>query len=508
MIANGAGSRWREINDEFPDDASLLQEHAYREFVSFLPHVQRFLYGARGLQSGRSGCASPIRVFRRHDIEKVRITTIEGTSPLLFSVARVELHFFCDVDVVILAVEIEARDLAFEDVQEVMYRFGRAYPSGWTDEGQAWHCPERVEWLDLAGRVLATSNYEDRQAYLSSVCRHQTPTIAAHWRFLLAPLSMDQNDMEGRPRCRLVEHNWIPIMAYLAVDDPLSLTANDHARLGLVLPPGDPASAPFAAAFLQDFNQRYCYDRFHDPLRTGDWIDTRIMCCGHAFVMIGDARQQVVTDLERGLLAQFRHSFFLLGLIAHLHRAALLILSDRLARSIGQLDTERPQSVENFQSEIRRTLEVFLRFSHRYWFYEVTNLAVARDLFRLWSDHLATTRLYGDVREELRDMTEYLDGDMLRRSSATILRLTVVAILSLIGTATTGFLGMNLLDATEAPLVTKTVYFGIVAVLAIALTVYTIAKASRLAEFFDVLADGRLYWRRKLKAFFEVWEKR
>ena len=123
-----------EINDEFPVDASLLQEHAYREFVSFLPHVQRFLYGARGLQSGRSGCASPIRVFRRHDIEKVRITTIEGTSPLLFSVARVELHFFCDVDVVILAVEIEARDLAFEDVQEVMYRFGRAYPSGWTDD--------------------------------------------------------------------------------------------------------------------------------------------------------------------------------------------------------------------------------------------------------------------------------------------------------------------------------------------------------------------------------------
>jgi hypothetical protein len=508
-IANGADSRWAEINDEFPDDPSLLQEHTYREFVSFLPHVQRFLYGARALQSGRAGRGgSPIRVFRRHDIAKVRITTIEGTSPLLFNVARVELHFFCDVDVVILAVEIEAQDLALEHVQEVMYRFGRAYPSGWTDTGQAWHCPERVEWLDREGRVLATSDYEHRERFLTSVCRQQVPTIASHWTFLLAPLTMDQSDETGPLRCRLVEHNWIPIMAYLAVDDPLSLTANDHARLGLVLPPGDPATAPYAAAFLQDFNQRYCYDRFHDPMRTGDWVDTRIMCCGHAFVMVADARQQVVTDLARGLLAQFRNSFFLLGLIAHLHRAALLILSDRLARSIGQLETERPQSVEDFQSEIRRTLEVFLRFSHRYWFYEVTNQAVARDLFRLWSDHLATTRLYGDVREELRDMSEYLDSDMLRRSSTTILRLTVVAILSLIGTATTGFLGMNLLDAVEAPLATKGVYFGLVAVLAIALTVYTIAKASRLAEFFDVLADGRLYWRRKLKAFFEVWEKR
>jgi hypothetical protein len=508
-IANGADPRWTEINDEFPDDPGSLQEHTYREFVSFLPHVQRFLYGARASRSAGSGsCESPVRVFSRPDIAKMRITPIAGTSPLLFNVARVELRFFCDVDVVILAVEIEARDLALEHAQEVMYRFGRAYPSGWTDTGQAWHCPERVEWLDREGRVLATSDYEHRERFLTSVCRHQVPTIASHWTFLLAPLTMCLGDATGPLRYRLVEHNWIPIMAYLAVDDPASLTENDHARLGLVLPPGDPASAPYAATFLRDFNERYCYDRFHDPLRTDDWIDTRIMCFGHAFVMVGDARQPVVTDLERGLLAQFRNSFFLLGLIAHLHRAALLMLSDRLARTIGQLDTERPQSIENFQSDIRRTLEIFLRFSHRYWFYEVSNQAVARDLFRLWSDHLATARLYGDVREELRDMSEYLDSDMLRRSSATIVRLTVVAILSLIGTATTGFLGMNLLDATEAPFVTKVAYFALVAALAIALTVYTIVKASRLAEFLDVLADGRLYWRRKLKAFFEVWEKR
>lgn len=508
-IADGADSRWAEITDEFPHDPSLLQEHTYREFVSFLPHVQRFLYRTPASPQGRSGSGgSPVRVFSRHDIAKVRITTIQGTSPLLFNVARVELRFFCDVDVVILAIEIEAQDLALEHVQDVMYRFGRAYPSGWTDTGEAWHCPERVEWLDREGRVLATSDYEHRDKFLASVCRHQVPTIASHWKFLLAPLTMSHSDAMGPLRYRLVEHNWIPIMAYLAVDDPSSLTANDHARLGLVLPSGDPATAPYAAAFLQDFNERYCYDRFHDPLRTGDWVDTRIMCCGHAFVMVADARQPVVTDLERGLLAQFRNSFFLLGLIAHLHRAALLMLSDRLARTIGQLDTARPQSVENFQSDIRRTLEIFLRFSHRYWFYEVTNQAVARDLFRLWSDHLGTARLYGDVREELRDMSEYLDSDMLRRSSATIVRLTVVAILSLIGTATTGFLGMNLLDAADAPFVTKVVYFGLVAGLAIAVTVYTIVKASRLAEFLDVLADGRLYWRRKLKAFFEVWEKR
>lgn len=506
-LTSGADSSWVEISEEFPNNPSMLGEHAYREFVSFLPHVQRFLYGLRASPgSAREG--SPVRVFSRTDIAHVRVTAIEGAAPLLFDVARVELRFFGDVDVVILIVEIEARDVALEHVQQVMYRFGRAYPSGWTDTGQAWHCPERVEWLDREGRVLATSNYEQRETFLTSICREGVATIASHWTFLLAPLTTSQGDEKGPLRCRLVEHNWIPIMAYLAVDDPLSLTENDHVRLGLVLPPGDPATAPYAAAFLQDFSQRYCYDRFHDPVRTGDWVNSRIMCCGHAFVMVADARRPVVTDVERGLLAQFRHSFFLLGLIAHLHRAALLIQSDRLACSIGQLDTKRPQSVEEFQAEIRRSLESFLRFSHRYWFYEVANQPVARDLFRLWSDHLGTTRLYGDVREELRDMSEYLDSDMLRRSSATIVRLTVVAILSLIGTATTGFFGMNLLDEAGAPLAAKAFYFGFVAVLVIALTVYTVMKASRLAEFLDVLADGRIYWRRKLRAFFQVWQDR
>lgn len=496
----GAESPWVETDTAIPDDPGVLREHAYREFVSFLPHVQRFLY-AGGRRNG-----GPTRVFSRRDVAKVRVTLARGAAPLVLDLARIELHVFCDVDVAILAVEIEGRDLTLADVQETMYRFGRSYPSGWTEDGEAWHCPERVEWLDDEGRLLAVSDYEQRDKYVASVCARQVPTIAAHWKFLLAPLSREGES--GSLKFGLVEHNWIPLMAYLAMADPSSLTANDHARLGLVLPPGDPASPPYAAAFLQDFDKRYCYDRFHDRTRSGDWIDTRIMCCGHAFVMVVDAREDSVTDCERGLLAQFRHSFFRLGLIAHLHRAALLVLADRLARTIGRLNTGRQQSVENFHSDIRCSLEIFLRFSHRYWFYEVSNQAVARDLFRLWSDHLATTRLYTDVREELRDMSEYLDSDLLRRSSATIVRLTVVAILSLIGTATTGFLGMNLLDEADASLTIKAVYFGVVAVLTTLLTVYTVVKANRLAEFLDALADTRLYWRRKVDAFFAIWAKR
>jgi hypothetical protein len=504
---DGAECCWTEIGDAFPRDPSLLREGHYREFETFLPHVHRFLYGS-GTPDRSDDRKSPLRVFRRRDVAQARMVLDERANALLFNVIHVDLYLFSDVNVVVLAVEIEGRDLAFEYVQEVMYRFGRAYPGGWSEAGKALYCPERVDWLNRDGLVLATSDYEHREKFSRSVCQHQAPAIAAHWEFVLRPLIVNHNEFEGSLRYRLVESNRMPIMAYLALDDPHSLTPNDYVRLGLALAPGDPATSPYGPAFLKDFDNRYCYDRFHDPSRADGWIDTRIMCCGNAFVTIGDARLPLFTDPERGVLALFRHQLFLLGLIAHFHRATLLMLMDRFVRTINRLDIERPETIRRFRAELRQTIETFLCFSHRYWFSEITDQAVPRDLFRMWSEHLTTAHLYSEVSEELQRMNQYLDSVMVRRTTGTVVRLTVVAILSLIGTATTGFLGMNLLDATNAPLVDKILYFCIVGALTLALTVYTIMKSHRLAEFHDVLADERLTWRVKLRAFFAVWARR
>ena len=38
---------WCELADEFTGDPHLFQERHYSEFVTFLPYVQRFLYGER-----------------------------------------------------------------------------------------------------------------------------------------------------------------------------------------------------------------------------------------------------------------------------------------------------------------------------------------------------------------------------------------------------------------------------------------------------------------------------
>ena len=126
----GPNCIWREVQDEFTGDAEQFQERHYGEFVTFLPYVQRFLYG-EGKSSASGPCGeSPIRVFRRTDVAKVRITSLDiSAEPRVFDVAHVDLYFFFDIDVTILALEIYADDLPLAVVQDTMFRFGRAYPT-------------------------------------------------------------------------------------------------------------------------------------------------------------------------------------------------------------------------------------------------------------------------------------------------------------------------------------------------------------------------------------------
>lgn len=75
-------------------------------------------------------------------------------------------------------------------------------------------------------------------------------------------------------------------------------------------------------------------------------------------------------------------------------------------------------------------------------------------------------------------MIQYLDADSLLRQADAVVRLIVVTILGLIGTVTTGFMGMNLL--AEAPMGHKLWIFVLVFVLTTTLTTYTMVKSKRL----------------------------
>ena len=206
-------------------------------------------------------------------------------------------------------------------------------------------------------------------------------------------------------------------------------------------------------------------------------------------MVTGDVKNRFFVDTERGFLARFRHQHFLLFLIAHFHRAALQMFSDRLAGAVSRLDVSDVVAVQAFRRETRQELEAFLRFTHRYWFPEISDQAQTRDLFALCRRHLGLDRLYEDIRQEVQDMSQYLESEAMRRQNETVVRLTVVTTFGLIGTIVTGFLGMNLFNwSGQEPAIKFLLFLAVVAPVLL-LTLYTVKKSRRLSEFLDALAD-------------------
>jgi len=502
----GVEHPWKESRDEFNCGPGEFQPRHYSEFVTFLPYVRRFLYG-EGKGRGKGGAIdSPIRVFRRNDVAAVRMTYPGADRPpLTFGVAHVDILFFYDIDVVILVVELFANDLPLDIAQETLYRFGRAYPTYWHADRSAGHCLRCAEWLARDGTVLATSDYDAQDKYLAFVGRYRAPRFAAHWTYLLHPLVPDNSDEKGLIRYRQIEYSRMPVLAYLAMDDVRALTRADFVRLGLVTRPEASDVLPYSARFLRDFEDRYCYDQFWNEERSGS-PGTRLLNCGHAFAMVGDANVPFFIDRDAGLLGQFRHQYFLLFLIPHIHKATLLMLSDRMVDALNHLDIHDAETVKRFKRTIRQLREIFLRFTHRYWFHEVSDQPQAKVLYRMTTEYLGTDSLYDETREELSDMSGYLESDTLRRQANTVVRLTVVTAFGLIGTVATGFLGMNLFALADSSPLEKLAWFVVVLVPVTFLTFYTIVKSKRLSDFLEALSDERLSALAKFRSLVDVWQ--
>jgi hypothetical protein len=436
-------------------------------------------------------------VLRRSDICRARLTFMDGVA-LIVEIKHVDLYFYYDVDVAMLAFEFHADDLPLSRAQELLFRFGRCYPAQWDEQGVPDQCMRNVEWLGEGGVVLASSDFGNRALYLAHVCEHRVPRVGQHWQFLLAPMVEHHSESAATVRYRQLEYHRLPKMTYLSFDDPFALSREDFMRLGMASAPDEGEGLGYSERSLALFEQDHCYDRFWVPERRLLSGSTRVLCTARSLVMIGSAKHAFYADAENGLLGQFRHQYFLLGMIGHFHRAALLMLSDRMVLAVSRLDIREPESVARFRRHMRYTTEIFLRFNHRYWFHEVSKQSLAKDLFQLWSDHLGNDALFNEVRAEVLDMGQYLDSDAARRTNETVLRLTVVTIFSLVGTIATGFLGMNLIDETSQPFHVKVLYFLGVTIPAVIVTLFTVQKSGPLSEFIDAMANDRLSPAQKL----------
>jgi uncharacterized membrane protein YuzA (DUF378 family) len=495
---------WKRIDDEFTDDPSQFRERHYREFVSFLPYVQRFLYGEGrlGQAAGRTGGDSPLHVFRRKDIAKLRVTLRPGQLPIELDIVHVDLYFFDDLDLVQFNVEVRARDLPLDTVRDILFRFGRAYPSGWDENGDGVHNSHSAEWISTDGDVIACSDASRSDKFLPFVCQHRSPCISEHWASLLRPLVLDHSGEPGELRYRLIEYHRMPVMAYLSMDRPRALTKEDWIRIGLASTLHPDEQLPVNEPTIGNFESLYCQDRFWTDSAVGP--NTRFICTGNALTVVGDNASAFFSDSERGVLAQFRHQYFLVFLVAHLHRASLLVFSDVLVGAVNALNIRNDDLIRQFKRRIRANFETFLRFTHRYWFHELSERPHLQAIFRMCSNHLRNDALYEEVRDEIREMSHYLDSDSQRRQSNTVLRLTVITIIGLIATVTTGYFGMNIIAFGEGSIWERMLH-GVLATTAFTcLILLAIARSKRLSDFLEILTDEKTPMHKKLRAFWSV----
>lgn len=488
---------------EAVEDLLLIEDQSclagYQEFVYFLPYVQRFLYGVG--DEGR-GAQSSLHVFQRRDIREVRVQIDKGGSQLVLAVRRARLYFFYDIDVALATLEVAGHDLTLREAVEIMDRFGRLYAPAWDADGRGSHCLYRVEfWGDANAEdgepaLLSAADYADREKYLELVKASRQTTLSLHWEFFLSPM-MPAYLPGGVLKYYQIENKRIPIMTYLSFDDPRELSRGDMIRLGSAAKWGPSDTLPYARAFLASFEAEHCYDRYWDP-DSADML-TRFMFVGVAFTAVSSRQEGALR------LMQFRHHFFQIALVAHFHKAALLSLSDRFSRAVERLNVRDFESVKQFKKHVRETLEVFLRFNHRYWFHELSNQVQASDFFARLSHQLGSDRLYEEVREEARDINEYLDTDRARKQADNAMRLTVVSACGMVGTIATGFLGMNLFSHDTLPTLAKTAVFFAVFLPTTALALYTVILSRRIANFMEALSSEGLSWGEKLTTFRQIW---
>ncbi|MBF0422429.1 MAG: hypothetical protein HQL73_05495 [Magnetococcales bacterium] len=501
-----AGTPWKRLDNEIDGESDANQDIRYKEFTVFHPYVRRFLYGenygpwTHGPQDLPGEAA--INIFCRKDVSALRVVPRVGLPSFIFRVDKINLIFFDDTSLVFLRCEISGDNLPLTTVHELLYRFGRAYPTGWNEDGLGIHNVSTAEWLGQAGEILATSDFSDRHKFLRSTKNNRVPATAAHWTFLLEPLVFSVSEKVGQLRFHLVENHHMPKIAYLAIDNPRSLTREQWLRLGMAdsLHPDEPL--PKHDPEVINFESRFCFDRYWSDTEKGP--NCRFLCHGRTMFLVGDARETYFVDQQRGMLAQFRHHYFTVFLIAHLYRASLLNFSEQLVDAIHDLDVRNSQSNRIFRQRIHMCFEAFLRFTHRYWFHEVSERNDVQSLFLLFGKNLNNDSLYMELKGELRDMSQYLDSDLQRRQSKTVTQLTVVTAFTLIGTLTTGFLGMNLIDEAHSPLIVRWLYFIVTALASAAVLMFALVQSQRLWDLMEIVSDVQKPWFLRLRLIFNL----
>ena len=199
----GDASPWREVVDEYTGDGEPLPraplQRVRRASCPTCSASSTARRARRGAERQRRRLADARVPPPRH--RRVRVVARPGDAPITLEV---------DPRRPLLLLRRRRRDPrrrgrrrrpALAQAQELLYRFGRAYPAGWDAHGRALHClAQRRMARTRDGTVLARSDSSTASRSWRTSREHRAPRIAAHWAFLLEPL-VQPTIPTSRARC-------------------------------------------------------------------------------------------------------------------------------------------------------------------------------------------------------------------------------------------------------------------------------------------------------------------
>jgi hypothetical protein len=505
------GSHWTEVESRWlhlPEDETRRGDAlaaAYAEFVYFEPYVQRFLFGDRDERPERA----PVRLWRRTDVRAmdaaVREPGGDGLACFRFRVDRLNLYLFDTGNAMLVL------DLAFDP--ELARRLAEGHGGTVGSEmslavAQTLHerlrrvFPPYFAPFDTTGRMLpedeglaaplfpvafrpvsgdpgtVAPNFERDELMrakpsIEHVQAHRCPPLHPTWLELLEPLPVEgyvegrragEGCAKGCGEVVLSQMGDDRAFAHLilGVEDAHAIERSDWVRLAMADEAG--SGDPYAIDFLEDFERRHCYDRFYE----GDSrMNIRYLFSPYSFAVVGSAAgpERKGHDFFRDVVADHgRRHYFQLALIASFQKTALLTLSERLADALREADADPAR----FHEAAEAIEQDVLRFTHRYWFEDISAQIQGQELFDRFREHLRTRALYEQVTREVHQANQVAVAHEQREIARKAGRLNRTVFLGLVLTAATGFLGMNVFG-TEIQGRAGIVWFLLIALVAAAM---------------------------------------
>lgn len=439
-------------------DEAQLQRIRYQAYNYFHPFVRRFWYDSKQVQR-----------FRHRSLRALRAQLRQPGEFIEFAAAADLYHFLPDIGVLVMHLQA-VKPLPLQQAQQCLDRLRRIYPP-YIERGRdecgkevfrGGHFPACVELLDADGALISAFQNEQLDELLERVGQHRSNQsrvddlqphchiLARHWADLLNPLGDD-----GPYRIMQLGDDRSALASKITlVNDGGNVLVEriDRGNLIRLCFADDKGSdpLPYAQHYLQEFETRFCYDRFWYLSDESSDSPSRIMNCGYAFTWLGGQDAGYFTNEADGAPPIFRHIYVPMAIIAHFQKAALLVASRRLAdlSSFSRSGEPAPPKPKDFKQ-----LEAnFIAFTQVYWFDEITPQEQGIELFDMWRRALRLPELYQEHRQELQDIVAYINGREEDKQTQAAHQLNQYALVfALISVALaflgllTGVMGMNLL---------------------------------------------------------------